>query len=267
MADRRARARCASSAHCAGDSGQRSAAARPRRPGPAGGCWPSCSTRRVPVAARSASAVRLPPRPPLPRGRGRAGDHRLRAGRVDHADVRRQLQLARPGLVPAELPAGHARCERYHRFYGDDFTIEYPTGSGQRLHPGRGRRRPVGPADLHLHSTGRTAGGRCFGGDRAAAERPAPGTTTCSSTSTSTATPAPGSAPPTRPAGPALVADLIRRGTGRWKHRRFRSRIKAGTGDEPRRDRAGDGRWRRRWTARSCPDGNANHPARMISVT
>jgi hypothetical protein len=23
--------------------------------------------------------------------------------------------------------------ERYHRFYGDDFTIEYPTGSGRRL--------------------------------------------------------------------------------------------------------------------------------------
>jgi hypothetical protein len=26
--------------------------------------------------------------------------------------------------------------ERYHRFYGDDFTIEYPTGSGQQLHMG-----------------------------------------------------------------------------------------------------------------------------------
>ena len=24
--------------------------------------------------------------------------------------------------------------ERYHRFFGDDFTIEYPTGSGQQLH-------------------------------------------------------------------------------------------------------------------------------------
>ena len=26
--------------------------------------------------------------------------------------------------------------ERYHRFYGDDFTIEYPTGSGQQAHMG-----------------------------------------------------------------------------------------------------------------------------------
>ena len=27
--------------------------------------------------------------------------------------------------------------ERYHRFFGDDFTIEYPTGSGQQLHLGQ----------------------------------------------------------------------------------------------------------------------------------
>jgi len=27
--------------------------------------------------------------------------------------------------------------ERYHRFFGDDFTIEYPTGSGRQLHLGQ----------------------------------------------------------------------------------------------------------------------------------
>jgi hypothetical protein len=27
--------------------------------------------------------------------------------------------------------------ERYHRFFGDDYTIEYPTGSGRRLHLGQ----------------------------------------------------------------------------------------------------------------------------------
>jgi hypothetical protein len=27
--------------------------------------------------------------------------------------------------------------ERYHRFYGDDYTIEYPTGSGQHMHLGQ----------------------------------------------------------------------------------------------------------------------------------
>ena len=31
--------------------------------------------------------------------------HRLRAGRIDHVDVRRQLQLAGADLVPAQLPA------------------------------------------------------------------------------------------------------------------------------------------------------------------
>ena len=37
-------------------------------------------------------------------GRGDHGDHRLRAGRVDDVDVRRQLQLARAAVVPAQLP-------------------------------------------------------------------------------------------------------------------------------------------------------------------
>ena len=56
---------------------------------------------------RAAGGVGLPPRPPLrARGRGRHGDDRLRAGRVDHGDVRRQLQLAGPALVPAQLPRG-----------------------------------------------------------------------------------------------------------------------------------------------------------------
>ena len=35
--------------------------------------------------------------------------HRLRAGRVDHVHVRRQLQLARPDLDAGQLPRGRAR--------------------------------------------------------------------------------------------------------------------------------------------------------------
>ena len=70
---------------------------------------PAVRRGRVPLAVRAAGPVRLSPRAPLrARRRGRQGHHRLRAGRVDHGDVRRQLQLARPGLVPAELP-GHQR--------------------------------------------------------------------------------------------------------------------------------------------------------------
>jgi len=45
--------------------------------------------------------------------------------------------------------------ERYHRFFGDEFTIEYPTGSGVRLTLDKGRRRPAGPAHLDLHPRSR----------------------------------------------------------------------------------------------------------------
>jgi hypothetical protein len=37
---------------------------------------------------------------------------------------------------PIWMPVNYllvSSLERYHRFYGDDFTLEYPTGSGQRL--------------------------------------------------------------------------------------------------------------------------------------
>ena len=34
-----------------------------------------------------------------------------------------------------------AALERYHRFFGDDYTVEYPTGSGEP-HAAR-RRRPT----------------------------------------------------------------------------------------------------------------------------
>ena len=50
----------------------------------------------------------------------------------------------------------------------------------------------------------------CFGDGRAPPDTTRPGRTTSCSTSTSTATTAPGSAPRTRPAGPGVVADLIR---------------------------------------------------------
>ena len=41
--------------------------------------------------------------------------------------------------------------ERYHRFYGDDYTIEYPTGSGQQLTLDKVAADLCGPADLDLH--------------------------------------------------------------------------------------------------------------------
>ena len=66
--------------------------------------------RRVLVPVRAAGPVRLPPRPPVPAQRRGIQRHRqLRAGRVHHRHVRRELQLARADLVPAELP-GHQRA-------------------------------------------------------------------------------------------------------------------------------------------------------------
>ncbi len=40
--------------------------------------------------------------------------------------------------------------ERYHRFFGEEFKIEYPTGSGQKLTLGRDRPGPAPAPDLDL---------------------------------------------------------------------------------------------------------------------
>ena len=59
----------------------------------------------VPLALRASGRVEVPPRASLrDRVRRPAVDDRLRAGRVDLRDVRRQLELARADLVPDQLP-------------------------------------------------------------------------------------------------------------------------------------------------------------------
>ncbi len=66
---------------------------------------------RVPLAVRPAGLVGLAPRPSVPTRRRRCQrDDRLRARRVDHLDVRRQLELARPDLDASQLPRD--RCDR-----------------------------------------------------------------------------------------------------------------------------------------------------------
>ena len=88
------------------------------RPGSSGGCWRSstvtgssgslggCSTRRVPVRPWGPFAQPLPPRPPVHARPGRRRQPgRLRARRVADRHLRRQFELARPGLVPRQLPA------------------------------------------------------------------------------------------------------------------------------------------------------------------
>src|SRR5271165_67597 len=57
---------------------------------------------------------------------------RVRARRVHFGPVRRQLELARPYLVSCELSYFES-LQKFHHYYGDDFKIECPTGSGRYL--------------------------------------------------------------------------------------------------------------------------------------
>jgi hypothetical protein len=59
----------------------------------------------------------------------------LAAAVVSESDLRRALVLGKQfaDLLGRENLVDVSALERYHRFLGDDFTIEYPTGSGTRL--------------------------------------------------------------------------------------------------------------------------------------
>ena len=89
----------------------------------------------------------------------------------------------------------------YYGYYGPEFTVECPTGSGTARDALRGRRGGEQPRrrDLHPRRARTTARVR----RRAQVHRTIrSGAITSSSTSTSTATTAPASAPATRPGGP-----------------------------------------------------------------
>ena len=126
------------------------------RPGPADPAdEPAVRRGRFPVPARAAVPVGLPPCASLRhRGRGRHGQHRLRARRVHYAPVRRELQLARPGLVPAELP-GHRRAGAVPPVLRRRLHRRVPDRVRQAADPGQGGRRPAGPAHLDLHPRAR----------------------------------------------------------------------------------------------------------------
>ena len=89
---------------------------------------------------------------------------------------------------------------KYHNFFGDDFTVEYPTGSGNKLtlaeiaedlRDGSSRSSRAAP----------TGGGPATAGSTSCSTTRSGGTTS-TSTSTSTVTTRPGSARATRPGGP-----------------------------------------------------------------
>ncbi len=119
-------------------------------------------------------------------------------------------ELARPDLVPGQLPSSSRRaCASSADFYGDDLMVEYPTGASTKRTPGRDRRRPVagGWSDLFLRRPRRPAAGATA---RTSCSRPIP--------DWRRPDPVPrvlprrhrgrAWAPRTRPAGPRLVADL-----------------------------------------------------------
>jgi hypothetical protein len=53
--------------------------------------------------------------------------------------------------------------ERYHRFYGDDYTIEFPTGSGQHLHLGQVAGN-LADRMISIFTQGSDGRRACFGG-------------------------------------------------------------------------------------------------------
>ena len=114
----------------------------------------------------------------------------------------------------AATPTGAGRCGcrstscctrallRLYAYYGDDFKVECPTGSGQMMTllevaKELGERL----SRIFLRDAVRPPAGRTA--RRTSSTTIRTGGTWCSSTSTSMATPAPASAPATRPAGPA----------------------------------------------------------------
>jgi len=120
---------------------------------------------------------------------------------IHHPDVRRELQLARPTVVPAELPAHHRPGALLR--VSSATTSASSTRSAQaaacRSTPSPGTCR-TGSSPCSCPAP--TAGGPASGRQPGCSTTPSGKTTWCSA-STSTATTAPGSALHTRPAGRA----------------------------------------------------------------
>ena len=74
-------------------------------------------------------------------------------------DVRRQLQLARPGLVPAQLPGDRARWSATTGSSATTAPSSTRPGRASSCTLGRDRRGPARAADLALHRSARTGGG------------------------------------------------------------------------------------------------------------
>ena len=116
--------------------------------------------------------------------------------------------------------------QKFHHYFGDDFKVECPTGSGQMMTlwevAAELSRRLV--ADLPARQRRPAAGVRRHERNSSTIRT---GATWSCSTSTSTATTARASAPATRPAGPALVAKLLQQSGERRPRKVARGRALA----------------------------------------
>ena len=155
---------------------------------------------RLPLGLRRPRIVEGPRRASVPLHGGRRGLRGgLRAGRIAHQAVRRQLQLARTRLDADQLPAHRGPAE-IPLLLRRRIQRRVPDGLRATADAARGRRRDRAPGLAPLPQ----GGGRRASLDRRTTRsfrRTRTSATTCCSTNTSTARPGAGSAPRTRPAG------------------------------------------------------------------
>src|SRR5262249_10494434 len=126
----------------------------------------------VPVTARRSGALPLSPRPSVCVGPRRYGSpRRLRARRIVERTLRRELELARPGLVPPELPPdlGAAEVPLLLRRHAEGGVSD---GLDDRAQSLAGRHRAVAAADA-LVSTRRGRPAACVRRHREVPTRPA----------------------------------------------------------------------------------------------
>jgi hypothetical protein len=91
--------------------------------------------------------------------------------------------------------------QEFHSYYGDNFKVEHPTGSGKQMDLGMvAQDLSARLTNIFLRDPAHAAG-EPFGATMTISRRIHTGATTSPSTNTSMATPAPGLAPATRPVG------------------------------------------------------------------
>ena len=164
---------------------------------------------RVPQPLRHPLAVALPRRPPLCHPRRRPGIPRRPTCRRSPTPA--CSAATRTGAGPIWMPVNALIIRallQYYLYYGDDFTVECPTGSGRRMNLYQVAEEIARRLAEHLPARTRTAAARSTAAP-GSSRRTRTGAIACCSTSISTATTAPASGPATRPAGPASSPALM----------------------------------------------------------